>query len=191
MTRHTDSASATGTDESSVAALAADVARRVRVQPDFPVPGIAFQDLCPVFADQSLLTRTADAIVQRFAGRFDGVLAVEARGFVLGTAVAQRSGRALILARKPGKLPGAVHSVTYELEYGSAALEVQHDACAFARRLLVVDDVLATGGTVAAAAKLVGLAGGQVAGCAWVLAIAGLRGTDRLASFDNFALLHV
>jgi adenine phosphoribosyltransferase len=171
--------------------LADEVLSRIEVFLDFPAPGVAFQDLGPVFADQRLLERIARAIAIHFAGKFDTVLAVEARGFILGTAVAQLTGCQLALARKPGKLPGPVHTVSYELEYGKANLEVQQNIFDRVPRTLIVDDVLATGGTVCAAAELVNRGGGQVVGCALVLAIATLSGLSRLEPFDVFTLLTI
>jgi adenine phosphoribosyltransferase len=170
-------------------ALADDVSALIEVFPDFPVPGIAFQDLCPVFATQSLLNRIAVAVADYFRDRFDAVLAIEARGFILGTAVAQLTGSRLVLARKAGKLPGPVNAASYALEYGKAGLEVQHHAFDRGRRTLIVDDVLATGGTALAAAELVGRGGGEVVGCAFVVAIGELPGLSRLGSFDVFNVI--
>ncbi|MQA93632.1 MAG: adenine phosphoribosyltransferase [Streptosporangiales bacterium] len=173
------------------APLAERIARGIRVIPDFPEPGIAFQDLCGVFGTPELLRGIAAEMAGGCAGGFDRVLAVEARGFVLGTAVALHSGRPLVLARKRGKLPGAVHAASYQLEYGSGVLEVQRTALAAADRVLVVDDVLATGGTLAAAGELVTRAGAEVAGYAVVLAITALHGDRRLHPTPLHTLLPV
>jgi adenine phosphoribosyltransferase len=154
--------------------LAADLAAASRVFPDFPRPGIQFRDLHPVFADPRLVRRIAEAFAAEFAGRYDRVLAVEARGFLLGTALALLADRPLVLARKAGKLPGPVHRADYALEYGTATLEIQRDAVATAERVLVVDDILATGGTLAAAGRLVAAAGGEVAGYAVIARIDGV-----------------
>jgi adenine phosphoribosyltransferase len=169
--------------------LSRDVVARLRPYPDFPEPGVLFQDLCPVFADPALLNRVVSAVLARYSGAFDVVLGVEARGFVLATAVAQLSGRPLVLARKPGKLPGRLHQVRYSLEYGHAALETQQDAFPRGARVLLVDDVLATGGTLEAAAKLVSLGGGLVAGYAVVVTIAPLGGPARLSAQPAFSVL--
>jgi adenine phosphoribosyltransferase len=169
--------------------LDAELSTAIRVFPDFPTEGVQFQDLTPVFADPDLLRRLADAVAAAFDGGFDRVLAVEARGFVLGTAVAARSGRPLVLARKPGKLPGPVHRAEYALEYGASALELQRDALRPADRVLVVDDVLATGGTLAAAGALVAASGAEVVGYAVVSVVAGLGGLDRLGPTRVFAVL--
>ncbi|MBN6038812.1 adenine phosphoribosyltransferase [Amycolatopsis sp. 195334CR] len=172
-------------------ALAADVVAALREFPDFPEPGVLFQDLSPVFADPVLLRRIARAVVTRFDGGFDVVLAIEARGFPLGALVAAESERPLVLARKPGKLPGPVHRVRYALEYGRTTLEIQRDALAAGARVLLVDDVLATGGTLVAAAELVHLAGAEATGCAVVVAIRGLGGAGKLPGIGHFRVATV
>ncbi|KAA2252845.1 adenine phosphoribosyltransferase [Solihabitans fulvus] len=171
--------------------VADDVLAHLRAYPDYPSPGVLFQDLSPVLARPGLLARVADAVVVRFGGAFDTVLAIEARGFVLGAAVAQATGTSLVLARKPGKLPGQVHRVRYSLEYGEAALELQRGAFGPGARVLLVDDVLATGGTLAAAGELVALEHGRTVGYAVVVAISALGGARRLAPLDSFALVTV
>jgi len=171
--------------------LADDVKARVRVFVDFPSPGIAFQDLCGVFADASLMHRMARAIVAEFGGAFDTVLAIEARGFVLGSVVSQVSGRPLALARKPGKLPGPVREVRYALEYGESTLQVQAGAVGRNDRVLVVDDVLATGGTLRAAGDLAAGLGGKVSGYAVILELSALRGRERLAPHRLFTVVRV
>jgi adenine phosphoribosyltransferase len=168
--------------------LARDVLAAVRAVPDFPSRGIVFQDLCPVLARPGLLGQITGALLARFAGRFDAVLAVEARGFVFGAALASACAAPLVLARKPGKLPGPVSRAAYALEYGTAELELQRDAFAPGTRLLVVDDVLATGGTLAAAGRLATSASGRIAGYAVIMTIAGLGGADRLAPAEVFSL---
>ncbi|GAA0467786.1 adenine phosphoribosyltransferase [Paractinoplanes deccanensis] len=163
----------------------------VRVFPDFPEPGVAFQDLAPLYAEPGLLARLGDALVEPFAGAFDTVLALEARGFVIGTAVAAASRSPLVLARKAGKLPGALHRSKYALEYGSAELTVQHGALPPGARVLLVDDVLATGGTMAAAAELARQSGATVAGCGVILELVTLGGRKRLAPNPVTSLLTV
>lgn len=167
------------------------IAKTLRMFPDFPSPGVAFQDLCPVLAQPVLVHRLAEAMISRAGDAFDRVVAVEARGFVLGAVVAQLSERPLILARKRGKLPGPVHTVEYALEYGTASLQIQEDALEVGDCVLVVDDVLATGGTLAAAGELVARAGASVGGFAVALRIAGLGGTERLAPRRVFSVLTV
>jgi adenine phosphoribosyltransferase len=169
--------------------LAAEIADLVTAYPDFPSPGVLFQDLSPVLATPGTMSRISDAITRRFAGSFDFVLGVEARGFVFGAAVARESVRPLALARKAGKLPGRVHRVSYDLEYGQAVLELQHDVLPPDARVLLVDDVLATGGTLRSAAQLVRLARGRVAGYAAVAEIAGLDGAATLNEYPGFSIV--
>lgn len=169
--------------------LTAAIAESLRVFPDFPSPGIRFQDLTPVFGQPALVRQIARAFWEAYEGEFERVLAVEARGFVLGAAVSEATDRPLVLARKKGKLPGPVHRVEYMLEYGTAVLEVQRDAISPGDRVLLIDDVLATGGTLAAAAELVTRSAGYVAGAAVVLTIDGLRGADNLAPIPVYSLL--
>jgi adenine phosphoribosyltransferase len=160
--------------------------------PDFPKPGIVFKDITPLFLDAEALAYT----VEQLAGwasewEADYVVAAEARGFVLGAAVAVASGAGFILARKPGKLPREVSSVEYALEYGVDALEVHSDAIRDGARVLVHDDLLATGGTARALCDLVGKAGAVVAGCAVVIELAFLNGRGRLRDFEVRSLVVV
>lgn len=156
--------------------------RLTRVIPDFPEPGILFRDLTPVFADGPALAAIADALVAPFDGEYDVVAGVEARGFALAAASAARSGHGLLLIRKAGKLPGDTISESYALEYGEATLEVHTGQLPEGTRVLVVDDVLATGGTLAASQRLVERAGWKVAGTAVVLELDGLGGRAKVAS---------
>jgi adenine phosphoribosyltransferase len=160
--------------------------------PDFPKPGIVFKDITPLFLDAEALAYT----VEQLAGwarewEVEYVVSAEARGFVLGAAVAVASGAGFILARKPGKLPRDVSSVEYALEYGVDALEVHADAIRDGARVLVHDDLLATGGTAGALCDLVQEAGGVVAGCAFVIELAFLNGRDRLRDFEVRSLVTV
>ncbi|MGH1503663.1 MAG: adenine phosphoribosyltransferase [Acidimicrobiales bacterium] len=148
--------------------------------PDFPSPGILFKDLSPLWRSPSALSRCAIALAQG-AGDVDLVVGIEARGFLAGLITAQRLGVGFVAARKPGKLPGDVRSVDYALEYGTDSLQLQADAIEAGQRILIVDDVIATGGTAAAAAQLVTGAGGEVAGIRAVLELMALGGRDRLA----------
>jgi S-methyl-5-thioribose-1-phosphate isomerase/adenine phosphoribosyltransferase len=167
--------------------LAEELARCTTVVPDFPDRGIRFYDLAPMYTRPRLVERLARAVVDEYRGRFDHVLAIEARGFPLGTAVAQQAEAALVLGRKPGKLPGAVRSARYACEYRADTLEVQTHAITPEARVLVVDDVLATGGTLGAAAQLVEGSGAQLSGFAVVLELDGLGGRDRLSPAPLFA----
>lgn len=176
------------------ARLASLISERIRVTRDYPRPGIDFQDLNGVYADPGLLSGMTAAMVQavKDSGHsFDRVLAVEARGFVLGTAIAMHSGVPLALARKKGKLPGPVHTTSYDLEYGQDSLEIQQSAIGPAERVLIVDDVLATGGTMAAAATLVAHAGARTTCHAVAVRIAALAGEARLLPSPVISLLSV
>jgi adenine phosphoribosyltransferase len=158
--------------------------------PDFPRPGIVFKDITPLFLDPRALRHTIGTLATYAREReADYVVSAEARGFVLGGAVAADVGAGFILARKPGKLPREVSSVEYELEYGVDALEVHADAVRGGARVLVHDDVLATGGTARALCDLVRQAGGTVAGCAFVMELGFLRGRERLRGFDIHTLV--
>ena len=158
--------------------------------PDFPKPGIVFKDITPLFLDHEALRSAVDQLADYARSReIDYVVSAEARGFVLGAAVAVAADAGFILARKPGKLPREVSSVEYQLEYGVDALEVHSDAVRGGARVLVHDDLLATGGTAGALCGLVEQAGGVVAGCAFVIELAFLHGRDRLRGYDVRSLV--
>jgi adenine phosphoribosyltransferase len=158
--------------------------------PDFPKPGIVFKDITPLFLDAGALRATVSALAEYARSReADYVVSAEARGFVLGGAVAAELGAGFIVARKPGKLPRETASIEYQLEYGVDALEVHADAVAGGARVLVHDDLLATGGTAQALCGLVENAGGVVAGCAFVIELAFLRGRERLKGYDVHSLI--
>ena len=161
------------------------------VAPDFPNPGITFRDLTPVFANGPALRVITDALAEPFAGRVDAVAGVEARGFVLAAAAAYALGVGVLIIRKPGKLPRQVLSQSYDLEYGSATLEVQPDTLPPGSRVLVLDDVLATGGTLSASTSLIERAGWVVAGVSVVLELSDLNGRDALPGRDIRSLLSV
>jgi adenine phosphoribosyltransferase len=172
--------------------MAALVAERVLDVPDFPQPGVAFKDLTPLFADGPAFRAVIDGIVRHYPrGSFEVVAGVEARGFVVAAAVAYAAGVGVVPVRKAGKLPRASFAASYALEYGEATLEVHRDAFIAGQRVLVVDDVLATGGTAAAALDLVEQAGGTVAGFTVLLELAFLGGRERLAPRTVHALLTV
>lgn len=158
-------------------ALAAELAATIAVVPDFPVPGVLFRDIAPVLADAALFRRTTVALAGAFdRARVTRVVGIESRGFVLGAPVAQHLGAGLVLARKAGRLPGELARLEYALEYGSGALEVQRAALGEGDRVVVVDDVLATGGTARAACTLAEESGATVVGCAFLLELVGLGG---------------
>ncbi|MEE1622016.1 adenine phosphoribosyltransferase [Zafaria sp. Z1313] len=158
------------------------------VVPDHPVPGVSFKDLTPVFADPHGLRRVVDEVVAPFAGSYDVVAGLEARGFILAAAAAYAQGTGMITIRKKGRLPRAVYSDDYTLEYGSATLEIHRGDLAPGSRVLVLDDVLATGGTVGSACRLVERAGGTVAGVGVVLELPALGGRRALAGRRIHAL---
>jgi len=162
----------------------------IRDIPDFPKPGIVFKDVTPLFLDPGALRQAVDALSDYARSRSaDYVMSAEARGFVLGGAVALAAGAGFVLARKPGRLPRETASVEYELEYGVDTLEVHADAIRGGARVLVHDDLLATGGTAAALCALVERAGGVVAGCAFVIELGFLRGRERLRGHDVHSLM--
>jgi len=176
--------------------LASLVASHVIDVPDFPQPGIVFKDLSPLFADGKALRAMTDGIVDHYRDAsggpgFEVVAGIEARGFVVAAAVAYAAGVGVVPVRKAGKLPRETLSAAYSLEYGEAVLEVHADAFVAGHRVLVVDDVLATGGTAAASLGLVEAAGGQVAGLCVLLELSFLNGRDRLPGRDVFTLLTV
>ncbi|MEI2764363.1 MAG: adenine phosphoribosyltransferase [Dermatophilaceae bacterium] len=159
--------------------------------PDFPTPGVAFKDFTPLLADGPALRAVADEVASRYAGRVDIVVGVEARGFILAGAAAYALGVGFVPVRKQGKLPGPTHRAEYTLEYGSATLEVHVDAFLADHRVLVMDDVLATGGTAAAACALVERAGARVVAVETVLEIVALGGRSALPGREVNALARV
>jgi adenine phosphoribosyltransferase len=172
--------------------LAAVVAGGTVDVPDFPRPGIVFKDLMPLFADGRAFRRVVDGIVEHYgADGFDVVAGVEARGFVVAAAIAYATGTGVVPVRKAGKLPRPAFAASYALEYGEATLEVHRDAFVAGQRVLVVDDVLATGGTAGAALDLVERAGGTVAGFTVLMELGFLKGRERLSPRTVHALLTV
>jgi adenine phosphoribosyltransferase len=162
--------------------LAARVVRALRDVPDFPKPGITFKDITPLLVDAALFREVTAAMAAPFKSLgVSRVAGIESRGFILAAPIAQALGAGFVPIRKPGKLPWRSLGKEYALEYGSDRLEMHVDACAAGSRVLLVDDVLATGGTAAAAASLIEEVGGEVVGCSFLLAIQALRGADRLA----------
>ena len=159
----------------------AELEALIRTVPDFPEPGIQFRDLTPLMGDAAALAATVEALVAPFrAERVELVAGMEARGFVFGALAAAALHAGFVPLRKPGKLPAAVERVSYALEYGTATLEVHRDALAHGRRVLLVDDVLATGGTAAASVELLERLGATLVGLAFVLELEALKGRARL-----------
>jgi adenine phosphoribosyltransferase len=160
----------------------ADLRAAVRDVPDFPKPGIVFKDITPLLATGPLFRDACELMAAPFADSGVGlVAAVESRGFLLGGPIANALGVGIVPIRKVGKLPYTTQRVTYALEYGTDSLEVHIDACRDRGRVLIVDDVLATGGTAAAACELIESVGGEVAGCSFLIALGFLDGARRLA----------
>ena len=159
--------------------------------PDFPLPGILFRDLNPVFADAVAFRSIIDDLNERFRGQFDAVAGIEARGFLLAAAIGYAAGCAVLAVRKGGKLPGTVLTEEYDLEYGSARLELEVGQLPAGTRVLIVDDVLATGGTVAATARLIERAGYVSIGVGVVLELADLNGRGRLGDVPVHTIISV
>ena len=158
-----------------------DLRSKIVGHPDFPKPGILFRDFAPALGDPAALTYIADEVEARFpAGGIDVVVGIESRGFILGTLMAVRYNRGLVMIRKAGKTPGVTRSVSYDLEYGSAVIEMRDDAIGKGSRVLICDDLLATGGTAAAAANLVEAAGAEVAGMAFIVELKDLGGRGKI-----------
>ncbi|MCV7283328.1 adenine phosphoribosyltransferase [Mycolicibacterium flavescens] len=176
---------------SSPEAISTLISSMMRQVPDFPEPGIQFKDLTPLLADAHGLAAVTDALAGCAAGA-DLVAGIDARGFLLGAAVALRLGTGVLAIRKGGKLPPPVHSQTYELEYGTATLEIPADGLDLhGRRVLIIDDVLATGGTAAAAVRLLDDAGATVTGAAVLLELSALNGRAALGSMAVTSLHRV
>lgn len=158
-----------------------DLRRWIRDIPDFPKPGILFRDVTPLLADPRAFPGAVEALAEPFRGEgIDHVLGIESRGFIFGAGVALSLGAGLVIVRKEGKLPNATHRATYELEYGSDTVEMHIDAVEPGQRVLIVDDLLATGGTAAASIRLARDAGASVAGCTFLIELEALGGRKRL-----------
>jgi adenine phosphoribosyltransferase len=172
--------------------LPALLRERIRDVPDYPKPGVTFKDITPLLADHVAFAGAVDAVVAHHGrGTIDKVVGIEARGFILAAPVAYHFGAGFVPVRKKGKLPGPTHEMPYALEYGEAVLEVQQQAFRPGDRVLIVDDVLATGGTVAATAELVRQAGGVLAGASVLLELSFLGGRSALPGLDVHALVVV
>ncbi|HEY2106263.1 MAG TPA: adenine phosphoribosyltransferase [Candidatus Binataceae bacterium] len=161
----------------------------IRDIPDFPKPGIVFKDITPLLADARALASIVDRIAEPFLGSVDLVLGIESRGFIVGAAVAYRLGVGMAIARKPGKLPYQCVAQQYQLEYGVDSLEIHQDAMVANSRVLIVDDLLATGGTAEAAIGLVRMLKGQVVGCAFIIELGFLNGRARLGAAKCSSLI--
>lgn len=163
----------------------------IREVPDFPKKGILFYDITTLLKDKSGYATLIDQLAEHYIGKqVDLILGMEARGFIFGPALAYRLNAGFVPVRKPGKLPAATARVEYDLEYGSNALEVHNDAIEKGQRVLIVDDLLATGGTAQATAKLATSLGADIAGLGFVVELDFLNGRDKLKPYDVFSLLH-
>lgn len=168
------------------------ITRYIRDIPDFPKPGIVFKDIAPMCADPVAFRTFIDLLVDHYGHtQPDRIVCVDARGFLFGGALAYQLGCGAVLVRKKGKLPGDTHSVTYDLEYGSATMELQRDAFGAGERVVIIDDLLATGGTVAATLQLCQQLEATVIGCAFLIELTFLHGRDRLGNVPVFAPIQV
>ena len=167
-----------------------DLKAYIRDIPDFPKPGILFKDITPLLADPVAFRHSIDALGLAFDGQpIDAIAAAEARGFLFAAPLALRLQKPLIPLRKPGKLPFRTYSLKYDLEYGSAELQMHADGFPPGSRVLLVDDVLATGGTMAAGAKLINQAGGHVVACAFLMELSSLKGREMLKGYEVYSLI--
>jgi adenine phosphoribosyltransferase len=168
-----------------------DLKAKIRDVPDFPEPGIVFKDIMPLLADPSSLQETVELLAEWVEPRRpDVILGAEARGFILGAALAYKLGCGFVAARRPGKLPWKTVSATYALEYGENSLELHADAIDDGQRVLVHDDVLATGGTAKAICDLAGQLGGEIVGVSFVIELDFLDGRKQLEGYDVQSLIH-
>jgi len=167
-----------------------DLAKYIRDVPDFPVKGILFKDICPLLQNADAFQQAVDTLTDHFRDReIDVVVAIESRGFVFGAPVAYKLHAGLIPVRKPGKLPAETISVEYTLEYGTNTLEIHRDAIQPGQRVLLVDDLLATGGSARAAIDLVEQLGGKVVGLGFLIELTFLRGIEKLEGYEVFSIL--
>jgi adenine phosphoribosyltransferase len=163
----------------------------IREVPDFPRKGILFYDITTLLKDKAGYATLIDVLAERYIGKgVDLILGMEARGFIFGPALAYRLSAGFVPVRKPGKLPAATERVEYDLEYGSNVLEVHKDAIQKGQRVLIVDDLLATGGTAEATAKLASGLGAEITGLAFVVELDFLKGRDKLKPYDVYSVLH-
>ncbi|MCS4484408.1 adenine phosphoribosyltransferase [Gleimia sp. 6138-11-ORH1] len=156
------------------------ITENLREIPDFPEPGVLFRDITPLLANGEAFGKLIDALAEHYRGKVDAIAGLESRGFILAAPLAIKLGLGMITIRKAGKLPGPVIGVDYDLEYGSARMEVRPDSIHEGQRVLIIDDVLATGGTAAAAVELVRGLGAEVAGITVLLELEALKGRDKL-----------
>ena len=168
-----------------------DLARFLRDVPDFPKPGILFKDITPLLASPAAMRAAIERLAAFDFGRVDKVAAIESRGFLFGVPLAMQLGKGFVPVRKPGKLPWKTNRVEYVLEYGTDAVEIHQDAIQPGERVLLVDDLLATGGTMGAACQLVEACGGEIAGCAFAVELCFLPGRQKLGKRPVRALIEI
>ncbi|MCA9099620.1 MAG: adenine phosphoribosyltransferase [Planctomycetales bacterium] len=167
-----------------------DLASHIRAIPDFPKPGILFRDISPLLAAPEVFRAAVKRMADHFRGRaIDTIIAAEARGFIFAAPLAIELGVGFVPVRKPGKLPFDTHAFHYELEYGTDTLEIHTDGLEPNQNVLIVDDLLATGGTIEACCRLVEKAGARVAGCAFLIELTALGGAKRIAPHEAFSLI--
>src|SRR5918994_5578760 len=167
-----------------------NIRQAIRDIPDFPKPGIIFKDITPLLANGPLFAKTIDLFAERYQNqKVDTVLGIESRGFIIGAALAYKLGAGFSVVRKPGKLPFETHRASYELEYGTDSLEIHIDAISETARVVIADDLIATGGTAAATAQLVSKLGGEVVECAFVIELSFLKGRDKLQPYGVFSIV--
>jgi adenine phosphoribosyltransferase len=167
-----------------------DLKKYVRSIPDFPKPGILFRDITPLLASPAAFRECIRRLADHYRGqKIDLIASAEARGFIFAAPLALELGAGFIPVRKPGKLPFETNSFRYELEYRSDTLEIHRDGVSPGQRVLLVDDLLATGGTIEACCRLIEQVGGVVAGCAFLIELKDLKGADRIANYEVFSVL--
>jgi adenine phosphoribosyltransferase len=168
----------------------AAIRKAIREIPNFPKPGISFKDITPLLGNGPLFAKTIDLLSARYRSeRVDTVLGIESRGFIVGAALAYNLGAGFCIVRKAGKLPYETHKATYELEYGSDTLEIHIDAMPKNARVVIADDLIATGGTAAATAQLVSKIGGTVVECAFIIELSFLKGREKLKPYGVFSIV--
>jgi adenine phosphoribosyltransferase len=166
------------------------IRRSIRDVPNFPKPGILFRDITPLLADVKAFQACLDLFIERFPGpEIDAIIGIESRGFIFAAALAAKLRKPFVMVRKPKKLPWKTYRAEYRLEYGKDAIEIHQDAIAAGARVLIVDDLLATGGTAEAAIDLVGKLQGKVVGAAFAIELLSLKGADKLKPVETFSLV--
>jgi adenine phosphoribosyltransferase len=166
------------------------IRQAIRDIPDFPKPGIIFKDITPLLANGPLFAKTIDLFAERYQNqKVDTVLGIESRGFIIGAALAYKLGAGFSVVRKPGKLPYETHSASYQLEYGVDTLEIHIDAISRDARVVIADDLIATGGTATTTAQLVTKLGGTVVECAFVIELSFLKGREKLKPYGVYSVL--